>query len=384
MPSMDTSPTAPIVVESLRPGVFVDTAGVSHTFTRADLEQIAADYDPAVFRSPVVIGHPKTNHPAWGWIDAATVGDDDHLRVEFSAVDPAFAAAVAKKHYTKVSMALFAPRTPGNPTPGKWYIRHLGYLGAAAPAIPDLASADFAGPTDGIVEFAALDAPMWSLSRVLRNLREWLIGQHGAEAADRVIPSYQVEEFEAAARAESEATQPALFQAPPDPAPPTPTTEESSVTEEEAAALRAQNAALQAEIAASKASREEAERAARHQAHVTFAAGLTSRVPPSEHPRLVSLLDAVAQLEAPVEFAAGDGSAKQEAPAEALCALLSALPEQVPTGEAAGGAEFAAPDGADAAAIAREARALMAEAERDGRSLDSATAVATVQARRAS
>ncbi len=376
---MDTPVTAPIVVESLRPGMFPDTSGRAYTFTRADLDDIAASYDPDLFKAPVVIGHPQNNHPAWGWIDRAIVGADDKLRVEFSAVDPAFAAAVDKGHYQKVSLALFAPATPGNPTPGKWYIRHLGYLGGAAPAITGLKSADFAGPAEGIVEFAGWDelanAGLW------RSLREWFINKFGLEEADRALPGYEVASVEDGARAPDPSPETSLS-----PAFATSTTQEVTVTEQEAAQLRAANARLQTQLAAAQAAELAAKIAAAHQSNVEFAASLTGSVPPAQQARLVSVLDALEAAAQPVEFAAANGGSVSEPPAAALRAVLSAIPNAVPTGEAAAdkGAEFAAGSDAasDPAQLAREASALMSEAARDGRPLDSAAAVNEVIARR--
>lgn len=385
MCSMDTptahphSPAAPIVVESLRPGTFVDSAGNKHSFTRADLDAIAAAYSPATFRAPVVIGHPQTNHPARGWIDAARVGDDDRLRIEFGATDPAFADAVGKKHYRKVSLALFGPQTPGNPTPGRWYIRHLGYLGAVAPAVTGLAEADFSGPVDGLVEFSDFTPSWQGMGRLLRNLRDWLLASHGQETADQVLPRWEVEGIEAAAREADIPPSPA-FSAPAVPAP-HPQPQEHPMSEEQIARLREQNAALTAQLAASQAARI----ADAHRQNVEFAASMTNRIPPALHSRLVAVLDALSAVEQPVSFSAGDNATASEPPAAALRAVLGGIVATVPQGEAApaGSAEFAAPAADDPHALAQAASELMSKAALEGRTLDAASAVAQVQARAA-
>ncbi|WP_418648885.1 hypothetical protein ACNQFN_11495 [Thauera butanivorans] len=378
---MDTStahPSAPIVVESLRPGTFVDAAGNRHTFTRADLDAIAASYDPAVFRSPVVIGHPQTNHPARGWINAARVGDDDRLRIEFGTTDPAFADAVSKKHYRKVSLALFGPATPGNPTPGRWYIRHLGYLGAVAPAVTGLAEADFSGPVDGLVEFSDFTPSWQGMGRLLLNLRDWLLASHGQETADQVLPRWEVEGIEAAARDAD--TQPlGAFSAPPAAPAPNPQPQEHTMSEQVIAQLREQNTALTAQLAAAQAARI----AAAHSQNVEFAASMTHCIPPALHSRLVAVLDALSAVEQPVSFSTGDNATASEPPAAALRAVLAGIVSPVPQGEAApgGSAEFAAPAADDPHALAQAASELMNKAAREGRTLDAASAVAQVQAR---
>ncbi len=56
------------LVAVMRTGTFRDTNGQEHTFTTADLDRIAASYNPSFHEAPEVIGHPKENAPAWGWV----------------------------------------------------------------------------------------------------------------------------------------------------------------------------------------------------------------------------------------------------------------------------------------------------------------------------
>lgn len=148
MAAMDQT-TAP-VIEALRPGTFRDMRGQEWTLTREHLVEMAAGYDPAAAPSPVVVGHPKTDDPAFGWIAQAAVGNDDKLRLTLGDLDPAFCAAVEKKQYRKVSTALFTPDSPHNPKPGQWYIRHIGFLGAMPPAVTGLHPVQFAGGDEEI------------------------------------------------------------------------------------------------------------------------------------------------------------------------------------------------------------------------------------------
>lgn len=155
------------------------------------------------------------------------------------------------------------------------------------------------------------------------------------------------------------------------------------MTEEEAQALRTQNAALQAQLTAAQNAAAERAAAERESERHAFAAALPGKVPTAQQPVWLRVWDATTQIAAPVEFAAPDGTTQRETVSQALRGLVAGLPQLVPVGEAAGGAEFAAPSGTDAGTLAREAQALMAAAARNGRSLDSAAAVAEVQARRA-
>jgi hypothetical protein len=139
-------------IEIFRAGSFRDMAGQDHAFTAQDLDDIASSYsgaDPA----PLVVGHPKTDDPAYGWVDRIE-RDGDRLLAHSKAVDPAFAEWVAKGLFRKVSVKLHTKGSSSNPTPGKLYLKHVGFLGATAPAIPGLKPvAAFADDTDEAVVF---------------------------------------------------------------------------------------------------------------------------------------------------------------------------------------------------------------------------------------
>lgn len=123
-------------VHALAPGTWpADPEPV--TLAPADIAAIAAAYDPVRYQAPVVIGHPDTDDPAWGWVVAATA-DDAGLWLDVELL-PEMAELVRAGRYRAVSVALWTPQAIGNPTPGVWALKHLGYLGAAAPAVKGLA-----------------------------------------------------------------------------------------------------------------------------------------------------------------------------------------------------------------------------------------------------
>ncbi|HFO0136935.1 TPA: peptidase, partial [Pseudomonas aeruginosa] len=51
-----------------RAGRHLDSRGRQVEFSEADLDAAIAGYDPALHRAPLVIGHPKDNGPAYGWV----------------------------------------------------------------------------------------------------------------------------------------------------------------------------------------------------------------------------------------------------------------------------------------------------------------------------
>ncbi len=120
--------------EVFRTGKHTDSAGNSRDWTEQDLDRIAAGYNPDSYESPVVIGHPALNAPAFGWVEALK-RKGDILLARFKQVAPEFTELVKQGRFKKISVAL----TPA------LELRHIGFLGAAAPAVSGLKNVEFAG-----------------------------------------------------------------------------------------------------------------------------------------------------------------------------------------------------------------------------------------------
>lgn len=116
--------------------------GDSLSFSERDLAATAAAYDPAKHEAPLVVGHPKTDDPAFGWVQSVTASGPD-LEVIPRAVDAAFAEMVREEKFTRISASFFLPSAPGNPVPGTYYLKHVGFLGAAPPAVRGLRKPTF-------------------------------------------------------------------------------------------------------------------------------------------------------------------------------------------------------------------------------------------------
>jgi hypothetical protein len=142
-------------IEVLKAGNYVDKNSKPVAVTADDLAELAANYDPAVHESPIVVGHPQFDAPAYGWIKRFFV-ERGVLKAEPTQVDDSFAQMVRNGRFKKVSLAFFWPKTPGNPVPGKTYPKHLGFLGAAPPAVTGLKPAMLAAGEDQevVIEFS--------------------------------------------------------------------------------------------------------------------------------------------------------------------------------------------------------------------------------------
>lgn len=148
-------------LQIFRAGTQTDSLGRTLTFRAADLVATANAYDPTLHEAPLVVGHPETNAPAYGWAKSLAF-EADALEATPQHVDAAFAEMVNQGRFKKISASFWMPDAPNNPVPGVYYLRHVGFLGAAAPAVKGLRTPSFSDETHGIVtiEFSTQEPTM--------------------------------------------------------------------------------------------------------------------------------------------------------------------------------------------------------------------------------
>lgn len=281
------------LIQIFKTGNHTAEDGRQWSFPREVVQQLVDNYDPAAFAAPLVVGHPALDAPAYGQV-AKLVLNGDTVEMEPAHVEPQFAALVNAKRFPNVSASFFPPEHPSNPKPGQWYLRHVGFLGAAAPAIAGLKPASFNGPADGVVTLAF------------------------AAPASAPAPHHPQEETPV----------------------PTPTNPQPAVD------FAAQQAELD-QRAGALAKREKllaSKEAAARQAEVAnFAASLVDggKLLPAEQPAVEALLNSLTTQEQPVSFAAADGQVSKPA-AQLLRDFLTGLPARVDF------AEHSAPENQDA------------------------------------
>jgi hypothetical protein len=145
------------LIQIFKPGTHVTMGGDALSFSEADIAATAAAYDPALKDAPLVVGHPKTDDPAFGWTQSLQFADGILSAVPRD-VYPAFGKMVNDKLFPKISAAFYHPQSPNNPVPGVYYLRHIGFLGAHPPAVAGLAAPQFADGDDAIIiEFGESD-----------------------------------------------------------------------------------------------------------------------------------------------------------------------------------------------------------------------------------
>jgi hypothetical protein len=372
-------------IEIFRPGRFTPLSGGEIVFSEGDLAAAAEAYDPAVFAAPLVVGHPKTEDPAYGWVDKLLI-EDGKLVAEPKDVEASFAALVNEGRFRRVSASFFTPDAPNHPKPGTYYLRHLGFLGAAAPAVTGLKPVSFAAEDKGVVtvEFSSYEAS-YSMSLVaglLRKARDFLIAQFGQDAADQALPG---DDIDAVARmapqictTDDDAPAPAF-------AAPRPTTTENDVTDKEKAELAAKEAALAAgqtkldKDRAEFAAREATARAAEDAAFLEVLVKGGQLLPAEKAPLIALFASLPAAGE--ISFASPQGEVKSLA-RDVLKKHLSALPKRVDYTERTAVVAGQTVDFASAESIADAAAVYQAEQLKLGRTVDAATAVSHVTKQR--
>lgn len=367
---MSTPTSKPI--EIFRPGRHVAMSGAALDFSESDLQASANAYNPAKHEAPIVVGHPKADAPAYGWVSKLAFAEGS-LEAEPHQVNPDFAELVASGTFKKVSASFYSPDSPQNPVPGVYYLRHVGFLGAQPPAVKGLRTPEFADAEEGVVEFGDWDdmqnASLW------RRMREWLISRFGLDEADKTIPDYVVGSLEESARQEDEPAE-----LPPAPIFSEQPNQETQVTPEQKAALEAENAQLKQQLAEAQARDKAAQAAARHTDNAAFAETLikAGKLLPAHKDFVVAFMDHVAADTGVIEF--GEGDAKQSKTGiDGFKAFLEGQPKVVDFQERAGDTG-AVVDTADPLAIHAKAVEFMETEAKAGRTVDIAAAVAHVTA----
>lgn len=330
-------------IHIFRPGRHTSMQGATIDFGEGDLIATAKAYDPTRHEAPLVIGHPRADAPAWGWVGDLTA-DEGGLFATPRQLDPAFAEMVRAGRFKKVSASFYTPDSPHNPVPGVYYLRHVGFLGAQPPAVKGLAPVpvNFAeGDTEeGCVSFDFAESPgllRW-LADLFRGLREYVVEKDGTEMADRAIPSYAVSGLQemAAASAAQAAEIPAFAEnlTPP---------KEKSMQKQET------SPAGNIDFAETKARADELERKVAYltgiarkerASRVVGKALADGRLTPAQS---VGLADFMAGLdeEGTFDFAEDGSKTTSMSPAAFMAAFLERLPKQVDFREVAPGGEEA-------------------------------------------
>jgi len=383
-------------IEIFKPGRFTAADGTVIELSDEGLKAIAAAYDPKLHEAPLVIGHPKTDLPAHGWVKGLEFSESSkRLLADPDQVEPQFAEMVGAGRFKKISASFYLPDSPRNPAAPSpdgrkpFYLRHVGFLGAMPPAVPGLKSVSFGEDEAGTatVEFGESDS---TLAWLFRSLREWMISKWNKDEAEKALPGYAISDLERAATKEE------LLKSPQTPAPsvgfaepnkeePMPlkpeeiAAREATLTKKEVDFSEREKTITTREIDLSEREKriKADETRLRKSGYADFVEGLAKdgKILPAQKANLVEFMSAIAE-NGVVEFGEGEKKA-QKAPLDFFKEFVTALPKQVSFGETAAGS-------ADATDLSSEALAAKAiefqESEKQaGRHVSVAQAVAHIK-----
>lgn len=319
-------------IQIFKAGKHTASSGIALTFSESDLTASADAYDPAIHEAPLVIGHPKADLPAYGWVKSLSFSQSG-LEAEPAQVNADFAEMVKTGAFKKISASFYTPESPSNPVPGVYYLRHVGFLGAEPPAVKGLRAPEFSDATDGVIEFSELEFNGYddmAIAKLFRRIREWFISEKGADVADRVLPDYEIAGLEIAAtqeivedRIENQSSLIPNFN------------EGNTMSVEDKArlaTLEAENVALKKQQADFAEAQIKSRRDAAHADNLTFAEGLvkSGQLLPVQKDAVIATLNYVSAPDEVVEF--GEGEAKKPL-LDALKAALTANVKLIEFGE---------------------------------------------------
>ena len=261
-------------IHIFKAGTHTDMHGKKLPFTPDDLAACVKAYDPSVHEAPLVIGHPRTEDPAWGWVKALSLSGVD-LMAEPAQLDPQFAEMVTDGRFKKVSASFYLPDSPSNPKPGVLYLRHVGFLGAQPPSVKGLKQVSFSEQEEGVVEFAdwqaITNASLWG------KLRDFLIARFSLDEAEKVLPEWQLNSLREEAYRDTLSQDAAGAQfSETGPGPSSASNEESSMTKEEIEALQEENRRLKQQAADRDARDAQVRQEQLHKDNVAFAEKLVA------------------------------------------------------------------------------------------------------------
>jgi hypothetical protein len=358
-------------LDIFKAGKRTPTQGGAIDFTESIIDASIAAYDPALHEAPLVIGHPKQNAPAWGWVKSLTKGADNVVVAFAEQVNADFAEMVDSGAFKKKSASFYTPNSPQNPVPGVYYLRHVGFLGAQPPSVKGLEDGmrdvSFSAPDEDFIEFSDWD--QMSIASIFRRLREWLISTSGVETADKVIPDYEINSLQINAaldRDDADISSPSFNEPNGDEMTP-----EQKARMEQLEAdnqkLTQANSELTLRVANFEEANAKVTQQAIHTENLNFAEGLVTagKILPAQKDATVALLDQLAQQDTSLDFGEGD-SKTSKSPLQIYKDQLNATPVLVNFNEVGGGpstedvVDFAAPAGmgVDAARLALHHKAV--------------------------
>lgn len=141
------------IFQVFRSGLHTAMDGRTMEFSDHDLQATAFGFDPTVRPACLTLGHPRDDCPNLGEVKRLFARQGKLYAV--AQPSDTLVDLVRRGHYRHVSASFLPPSHRDNPTPGAYYLKHVGFLGATPPAVKGMTPPEFA---DGVVSLDFCDA----------------------------------------------------------------------------------------------------------------------------------------------------------------------------------------------------------------------------------
>jgi hypothetical protein len=136
-------------VQIARVGKFKDADGVERDLSKKFLTDVVENYNASEHEAPAVVGHPSNDAPAQGWVSNVRL-NGDALEAQFADTDDDFESAVGAGRFKKRSASFYLKTKDAQITTPT--IKHVGFLGAAKPALKGMRDIQFAEGESFVLE----------------------------------------------------------------------------------------------------------------------------------------------------------------------------------------------------------------------------------------
>ncbi len=176
-------------IEIFSSGTHTANNGIQTTYTEQDLVNMADMYNNQTqHEAPIVIGHPQTDDPAYGWVDKLKVNGNKLLAL-FKDVQPEFIDLVKRGLYKKISISHYPSKL----------LKHVGFLGAVPPAVKGLAPIKYNSNEEAIIitidfadkEYSQLNQPISNnqkgtiMDQFINELMQYIRATFGEDVAQK-------------------------------------------------------------------------------------------------------------------------------------------------------------------------------------------------------
>jgi hypothetical protein len=182
-------------IEIFKGGLQTDSTGNTHDGNEL-IDKALASFNTEEHEPPAVVGHPKDNAPAFAWVEdlkEEIMGGTKILLAKFKQVVPEFEEMVKQGLFKKRSASFYPD--------GR--LRHVGFLGAAPPAVKGLAEIGFKENEQLTFEFEE-SWKIKSIGQLLSNIREFIIEKFGIDDANKVLSQWELEDIKTTTNASVE------------------------------------------------------------------------------------------------------------------------------------------------------------------------------------